>query len=75
MQNKNTSIVEADEKPTTVDAELMHLPMPTCRCGCIPTNMKSLFEMAALRAEYRRQQLNSKTQSQNSGIGSDPEKK
>lgn len=44
-----------------------HIPVPTCRCGCVPKNMKSLFEMAALRAEYRRLQSNSKPIDQNSG--------
>jgi hypothetical protein len=43
-----------------------HMPVPTCRCGCVPKNMKSLFEMAALRAEYRRLQSN-KAIDQNSG--------
>ena len=27
-----------------------------CRCGCVP-NLPSLFEMAKLRAEYRKKQL------------------
>lgn len=74
MQNNNLSITEVDEKPMN-DTELNHLPIPTCRCGCIPTNMKSLFEMAALRAEYRKRQLNSKSHGQNSEFGSDSEKK
>ena len=28
---------------------------PSCKCGCVP-NVKSLFEMAALRAEHRKKQ-------------------
>ena len=27
-----------------------------CRCGCIPTNMMSLFQMAELRKKYREAQ-------------------
>ena len=53
------------------EIEREHLPVPTCRCGCVPTNMKSLFEMAALRAEYRRQQSSSKSRDQNSGHDTD----
>jgi hypothetical protein len=28
-------------------------PDPDCRCGCIPKDMLSLHQMAALRAKYR----------------------
>jgi hypothetical protein len=34
-----------------------------CRCGCVPTNMMSLFQMAELRAK-RRKELEEQTKAQ-----------
>ena len=33
-----------------------HLQSKRCGCGCVPPNMLSLFEMAALRAKRRQEQ-------------------
>jgi hypothetical protein len=27
----------------------------SCRCGCVPKNMMSLFQMAQMRAQYKKQ--------------------
>ena len=44
-----------DEVIEELGKDRMHQVEPNCKCGCVP-NVKSLFEMAALRAEYRKKQ-------------------
>lgn len=48
-------------QPTTEEPSLQHIR--DCRCGCIPPNMFSLFEMAEMRRK-KREQLQQEQQKQ-----------
>ena len=53
-ENKVESVVVTNDDQQTEG--FMHAPDRKCRCGCIPPDMMSLFEMAALRAKRRKEQ-------------------
>lgn len=42
-----------DGQTLTAAADIEHEETDSCRCGCVPPDMKSLFQMAALRAKHR----------------------
>jgi hypothetical protein len=44
VKSATTAAVNIDHKPSESES---------CRCGCVPPDMMSLFQMAALRAKYR----------------------
>lgn len=46
--NDTTTLATDISTPTHTSNEAV-----VCRCGCVPPDMKSLFQMAQLRAEYR----------------------
>ena len=40
----------------TTGGEIPHIEnIRDCRCGCVPPDMMSLFQMAELRAKYRQE--------------------
>lgn len=54
------------ERENTETLNIQHNRDRDCRCGCIPPNMFSLFEMAELRRKRReQQQLQQNAKSQN----------
>ena len=43
-----------DPSLASTDTDPEHIEdSPSCRCGCIPPDLMSLFQMAALRSKYR----------------------
>jgi len=55
FQFHSTTMINKEETPTPPDnSTIVH--QRQCRCGCIPANMFSLFEMAELRRQRREQQ-------------------
>ena len=56
--NASVTITTTDEqKKETVQEPVGHVegenPLVKCRCGCVPKDMMSLFQMAELRARFR----------------------
>ena len=55
----DSTSTDTDVKPVSFNdtrpGAAIHIPdlAANCRCGCVPPNMMSLFQMAELRAKHR----------------------
>lgn len=55
-----------DQKEETAQIPIEHNgeenPLVQCRCGCVPKNMMSLFQMAEKRARYQEEKRRKETE-------------
>ena len=59
-------ITTEEQKKETVQVPIDHIdgenPSIKCRCGCVPKDMMSLFQMAELRARFREEKKRKETE-------------
>ena len=57
---------QEEVKMEAVQAPVEHIdgenPLVKCRCGCVPKDMMSLFQMAELRARFREEKKRKETE-------------
>ena len=60
VTTKEEQKVETAQVPTEHNGE--ENPLVQCRCGCVPKNMMSLFQMAEKRARYQEEKRRKETE-------------